>query len=593
MLAETIGSFLHHCSKTKAFRCGLSLHAAVLKTGIQADVIVSNHMLNMYAKCGKINFARQVFDEMSDKNLVSWSAMISGYDQAGKPLLALHLFSQMRLAPNEYILSSAISACANLMLLGEGRQIHAQSVKYGYASVSFVYNSLISMYMKCGHSSDALSVYSGALEPNAVSYNAIITGFVENQQPEKGFEVFKHMHQQDLMPDRFTFVGLLTSCADSDALHRGMVLHCQTIKLGLDSTAFIGNVIMTMYSKFSLIPEVEKVMKLIEEKDVISWNTFIAACSHCEDHEKSLRAFGEMFNEYHLRPDDFTFSSALSACAALASILYGKQIHAHLIRTRLNQDVVVGNALTNMYAKCGSIGYAYNVFNRMSHHNLVSWNTIIAAFGNHGLGSRALEHFEQLTTIGLEPDSVTFVGLLVACNHAGMVDEGILLFNSMQETYGIAPDIEHFSCFMDLLGRAGRLNEAEDYMRKFRFGQDPVVLGSLLSACRLHGDVGMGERLAKQLLKLQPVSTSPYVLLSNLYASDEMWDYVAEARKMLKGSGLKKEAGYSLVQVKGSFENFTIGDFSHERIDEMLDALKTLALEEAEISLDLTLQYFS
>ncbi|XWS28139.1 hypothetical protein CRYUN_Cryun25bG0039900 [Craigia yunnanensis] len=588
MVLETIGSLLHHCSKTKAFCCGLSLHAAVFKAGIQADVIVSNHVLNLYAKCGKINFARQVFDEMSEKNLVSWSAMISGYDQAGEPLSALDLFFQMLLAPNEYIFASATSACANLMLLGEGRQIHAQSVKFGYASVSFVSNSLISMYMKCGHSSDALSVYSRTLEPNTVSYNAIITGFIENHQPEKGFEVFQQMHQQGLMPDRFTLVGLLRSCAGSDALRKGMVLHCQTIKLGLDSTAFIGNVIMTMYSKFSLIQDVEKVFKLIEEKDVISWNTFIASCSHCEDHEKSLRAFIEMCNEYHMRPDGFTFASTLSACAALASIHYGKQIHAHLIRTRLNQDVAVDNALTNMYAKCGSIGYAYNVFNRMTHHNLVSWNTIIAAFGNNGLGSRALELFEKLRAIGLEPDSVTFVGLLMACNHAGMVDKGILLFNSMQETYGIDPEIEHFSCLIDLLGRAGRLNEAEDYTRKFPFGQDPVVLGSLLSACRLHGDVIMGERLAKQLLKLQPVITSPYVLLSNLYASDEMWDCVAEARKMLKGSRLKKEAGYSLIQVKGNFEKFTIGDFSHARTDEMFDALKTLAREGSGISLDLT-----
>ncbi|TYJ31947.1 hypothetical protein E1A91_A05G003000v1 [Gossypium mustelinum] len=577
MVPETIGSLLHHCSKTKSFRSGLSLHASVLKTGIQANVIVSNHVLNMYAKCGRINFARQVFDEMSEKNLVSWSAMVSGYEQAGEPLLALDLFSQMRLAPNEYIFSSAISACSNLMLLSEGRQIHAQSIKGGYASVSFVSNALISMYMKCGHSKDALSVYSGALQPNVVSYNAIITGFIENQQPEKGFEVFKHMRQQGLAPDRFTFTGLLRSCADSNALHSGMVLHCQTIKLALDSTACIGNVIMTMYSNFSLMKEVEKVFELVQEKDAISWNTFIAAYSHCEDHEKSLRAFGEMLNVYHMRPDDFTFADALSASAALASILYGKQIHGHLIRTRLNQDVGVGNSLTNMYAKCGSIAYAYKVFNSMPHHNLVSWNTIIAAFGNHGLGSRALELFEQLRAVGLEPDSVTFVGILTACNHAGRVDEGLVVFDSMQERYGIAPEIEHVSCLIDMLGRAGRLNEAEAYMRKYPYGEDTVVLGSLLSACRVHGDVVMGERIAKELMKREAVSTSPYVLLSNLYASDEKWGSVAEARKKLKSSGLKKEAGFSLVQVKGNFEKFTVGDFSHTRIDEMLDTLATLA----------------
>ncbi|PPR81773.1 hypothetical protein GOBAR_AA38938 [Gossypium barbadense] len=165
----------------------------------------------------------------------------------------------------------------------------------------------------------------------------------------------------------------------------------------------------------------------------------------------------------------------------------------------------------------------------------------------------------------------------MACNHAGRVDEGLVVFDSMQERYGIAPEIEHVSCLIDMLGRAGRLNEAEAYMRKYPYGEDTVVLGSLLSACRVHGDVVMGERIAKELMKREAVSTSPYVLLSNLYASDEKWGSVAEARKKLKGSGLKKEAGYSLVQVKGNFEKFTVGDFSQTRIDEMLHTLTTLA----------------
>ncbi|KAE8713826.1 hypothetical protein F3Y22_tig00110204pilonHSYRG00039 [Hibiscus syriacus] len=321
-------------------------------------------VLNMYAKCGRINSARQVFDEMSERNLVSWSAMISGYDQAGGK---------------------------------DGK---------------FMLN----------HSSPDTHLY--------------------------------HLFQTPLSQYHFTFVGLLRSCADSNALHRGMTLHCRTIKHRLDSS------------------------------------TFIDSCSSD--------------------------------------------------KTRLNPDVGVDNALTNMYAKCGSIAYAYNVFNRMPCRNLVTWNTIIAAFGNHGLGSRALEHFEQLRADGLEPDCVTFVGLLMACNHAGMVDEGLLVFDCMQETYGIAPDIEHFSCLIDMLGRAGRLNKAEDYTGRFALGK------------------------------------------MRWY---EMWDGVAEGRKKMKGSGLKKEAGYSMVQVKGGYENFTVGDFSHSRIDDMLDALTTLALQGDRISL--------
>ncbi|XP_057499255.1 pentatricopeptide repeat-containing protein At2g13600-like [Actinidia eriantha] len=580
---ETIGSLLHSCSITKAFRHGLSYHAAVLKSGLQADTIISNHILNLYAKCGKITLARKVFDEMPERNLVSWSAMVSGYDQAHEPRMAIELFSKMGLVPNEYVLASAVSACASLLALSQGQQIHAQSVKLGYSSISFVSNSLITMYMKCGRPCNALSVFSSMFEPNSVSYNALIAGLVENEKAERGFEVFKQMCRQGLLLDRCTFVGLLSFCSTADNLRRGMVLHCLTIKLKLDSTPFIGNVIITMYSKFNMIEEAEKAFRLIVEKDVISWNTIIAACCRSDDHAKGLSIFKEMENKVSLSPDDFTFASALAACAGFASIRHGEQIHAHLIRTKLDDDVGVDNALVNMYAKCGCLGYAYTVFNQMGCQNLVSWNSIIAGFGNHGHGAKAMELFERMKEIGLKPDSITFVALLTACNHAGLVDEGQAYFNSMNVIYGIAPGIEHFSCLIDLLGRAGRLNEAEEYMEKFPFGHDQVVLGSLLSACRVHGDVIIGERLARKLLNFHPVTTSPYVLLSNLYASDGMWNCAAEARKMLKGSGLKKEPGHSLIEVEGGVEKFTIGDFSHSRIEDIVHILKTLSWERDEV----------
>ncbi|TKY54534.1 Pentatricopeptide repeat-containing protein [Spatholobus suberectus] len=572
MILETIGTLFQQCSKTKAF----CLHAAVLKKGLQSRVFISNQVLNMYAKCGQVFLARRVFDEMSQRNIVSWSAMISGYDQCGEHGMALHLFSQMQFMPNEYIFASVLSACASIAALKQGQQIHAQSLKSGYASISFVSNSLITMYMKCGHCSDALSVYANSVGQNSVSYNALISGFTENHEPEKGFEVFKLMLQQGFVPDRFSFVGLLGYCAESDDLRMGMSLHCKAIKLELDSTPLIGNLMMKMYAKSNFVEEVEKAFRLIKDKDVISWNTLISAFSRFDDQAKCLRFFKEMMKECSIRPDDFTFASILAACAWHASIHHGKQIHGYLFRTRLFWEVEVNNALVDMYAKCGSIGYAHNVFNRMSYHNPVSWNTMIAAFGNHGLGERAIEIFEQMKITRIKPDSYTFIGLLTACNHSGLVRKGELYFNSMEEAYGVAPSIEHFSCLIDMLGRAGRLSEAEEYMKKFPHWKDPVVLGSLLSACRVHGNMVIGEGLAKQLLEVQPVTTSPYVLLSNLYASDRMWNDVRNARKMLKGSGLRKVPGYSLVEVKGNYEKFTIGDFSNLRIEEIKNVFGTL-----------------
>lgn len=581
---EVLGSILHQCSKTRSFRPGFSLHAAVVKMGFESDVIISNHVLNMYAKCGKIEFARQVFDTMPERNLVSWSAMISGYDQAEKPLKAVGLFARMKVdQANEFVFASAISASASLLAGKIGKHIHAQSVTLGYADVSFVSNSLVSMYMKCGQSTDALSVFMSISEPNAVAYNAIISGLIENKQVQKAYEMFRLMCRKGLVPNRFSLVGLLGNCSTPNDVQIGLELHCLAIKLNLDSTAFVGNVLITMYSKFNLIEESEKIFWSIEEKDTISWNTFIAACSHALDHSKGLSVFKEMLKNYGLTPDDFTYTSALAACSGLSSSLFGRQIHGNLIRTKLNHDVGVANSLVNMYAKCGSIEHTVTVFNRMAFRNLVSWNTLLAGFANHGLGKKAIEIFERMKELNVKPDSITFVALLAALNHSGLVNDGKFYLNEMQETYGIPPKAEHVSCIVDLLGRARRVKEAEEYMERFSFGEDPIVLGCLLSACRMHGDLVIGKRTAKRVLKIQEISTSPYVLLSNLYASESLWDGVAEARKQLKDSLLKKEPGHCLIEVKGIVEKFTVGRISHSRIEEIVGVLKVLSFSEDEV----------
>lgn len=584
MVLQRLRLLLHQCSKAKVLRQGLSLHAVIFKAGLQPDVFLSNHVLNMYAKCGDMGAAHQVFNEMAEKNLVSWSAMISGYEQASNPSMGLHIFSQMQLQPNEYIFASVFTACGCLSALAQGKQLHAHSLKSGYESISFVSNSLLSMYVNSGVYGDAFKVFSCISEPNSISYNAMIACFAKNGEFDRGLELFKCMNRQGVLLDCFSFVGALGICTSLQDLQRGKEIHCLTVKLGLDTSPFVGNVILTMYMKCNSIDEADKAFESIEVKDAISWNTLIVACSHCADHAKALRVFREM-GRAGARTDDFTFTSALAACASLASMRYGSQIHCHLIRRMQSLDVAVGNALTNMYAKCGCIEHARCVFEQMPNRNLVSWNTIIAGYGNHGHGRKAVETFEQMKEMGFVPDSFTFIGLLAACNHSGLVEEGLIYFDSMEAIYGITPGIEHFACLVDLLGRAGRLEEAEKYVKAFPYGGDSVVWGSLLSACRLHGDVVVGEWVAGQLLELRPDTSSPYILLSNLYASGGRWDGVADARKMLKGSGVKKEPGHSLIQVKGMVEKFTVGDFSHLRIEEIKEVLWSLSSTVEELPL--------
>ncbi|KAK6147425.1 hypothetical protein DH2020_018337 [Rehmannia glutinosa] len=579
-MPEKLGSFLHYCAKTKAFRLGLPLHAASIKTGTRAEIFVGNHVLNFYAKCGCIDSARQVYDEMPHRNLVTWSAMISGYDQSNKPHSALQLFSRMQkyFRPNEFVFASALSSCSVIKGLNLGQQIHAQALKLSYASISFVLNSLILMYMKCGMRDEASLIFTDSKPKflTLVSYNIAITGLVETKQVEKGIEMFTAMCRQGLVPDRFTFAGLLGTGEPIYDLSVVMQLHCQMVKLGLDYMAFSGNVLIILYSKFDLIKESEKMFRSIVKRDAISWNTAIVAFCHCNENSKALTVFRDMMMDHNVSPDDFTYANVLSAVAGLANMRNGKEIHAHLIRTRPDGDIGVGNALINMYAKSGSISLSYTIFERMEIHNLVSWNSIISAFANHGLAEKAIALFQEMARNRPEPDSVTFLELLTACNHCGLANEGQAVFNMMREVYGITPSVEHLCCLVDLLGRAGRVTEAVEYTRKYSIGDDVVVLGSLLSACRLHGGIIDGEQIAKRLLELHPVTTSPYVLLSNLYASNRKWDGVSRARKVMQVSGLRKEAAYSMIQVKGSMEKFITGDFSHSRMDDILNLLRNL-----------------
>ncbi|PKA58087.1 Pentatricopeptide repeat-containing protein [Apostasia shenzhenica] len=579
MILERFGILLQQCAKSKSQRLGASLHAFLFKVVSDHDVILCNHLINMYAKCSNLQDAHLLFDIMPDRNLVSWSSLISGYDQAGNPSMSLHIFSQMPLRPNEYVYASISSACGSLLALRQGKQVHAHSLKAGFDKISFVYNSLMSMYMKCGCIDDASSIFSSILNPNSISYNAMITGFAENLQLQKGLELFILLKRQGFHGDQFSYVAVIGICNAKEDLISGQVLHCQTIKLGLDKSAFVGNVILSMYAQCGSVCAVEKTFYSISDKDIITCNTYITACSSFGLHEKVLMVYKKMKNGYLVGPDDFTFASVFAACAELSLVKYGAQIHAHLIRLRLRLDVGVVNAIINMYAKCGSITYANHVFCCMSETNLVSWNTIIIALGYHGFGKMAVEVFEQMKTDGVKPDSVTYIGLLAACSHAGLVDEGKAFFDSMEKVYGMPPKVEHLSCLIDLLGRAGKLEEAEKYANKFPFGNDSIILGSLLSSCRLFGNLVIGERVSKKLLELQPSASSPFVLLSALYASNGRWDGVASAWKMLRGCRVKKELGYSLVVVNGVSVRFTMGEFSHARIEEILETLRSLNFE--------------
>ncbi|OEL15519.1 Pentatricopeptide repeat-containing protein [Dichanthelium oligosanthes] len=526
-------------------------HAAAVRAGHAADVFLSNHLIVSYSRSGLLAAALNVFDEMPRRNLVSWSALISCCAHAGRPELALELFARMGDAarPNEHVYTSVACSCAALRALAAGEQVHAHAVKSGFLGSSFVSNSIVSMYMKCGCFDEGYGVFRTLAEPTVVSYNAVISGVAASSRPEKGLEVFRLMKLRGLRPDRFSYAAVLGICSDLGDPNIGAALHSEAVKTGVNATAFVGNVMLDMYSKHGTITEAEQVFLSVEEKDAVTWNTYIAAHSRRGGHMEALMLFKDMLDT-NVCPDNFTYANALEACAELSLIHHGGQVHCHLIRSREDTDVAVGNAVISMYARCGHMVFAVRAFDQLRARNSCSWNTLISGFSKQGHGKEAIGAFERMKEAVFAPDSITFTGLLAACNHAGLVNQGMEYFNSMSGTYGVSPRAEHVSCVIDILGRAGRLKEAEDHVLASAFRDDPVVLGSLLSASRVHGDAGVGGRAAGRLLALGPATTSPYVLLSHLHASGGRWDGAAEARRMLKdgaGAARTKDAGLSVV----------------------------------------------
>lgn len=554
ILQRVVSLLIDGAATCPGARAAASAHAAAVKSGHAADVFLCNHLIVSYARSGRLALAQRLFDEMPHRNLVSWSALISGCAQAGQPDLALELFVRMDARPNEHVYASATRSCAALRALAAGAQVHARAFKSGcLGASSFVANSVSSMYMKCGRFEDGYRVFMALAEPTVVSYNEVISGLAASARPGNGLEVFRLMKQRGLRPDKFTYAAAAGLCSELGDSYRiiGAALHCDCVKVGLNITAFVGNVVLDMYSKHGgTVKEAEQVFASVEEKDAVSWNTFIAAHSRRGAHAEALTLFRDMMVAGSgIRPDNFTFASALAACAELSLIRHGKQVHGHLIRRRSRDDadLAVGNAMVSMYAKCGHMALAARVFDGLPCPNLLSWNTLITGFAKQGDAKAAIAAFERMKASGIAPDCVTFTGLLSACNHAGLVSQGTGYFNAMSGAYGVAPGPEHASCVVDLLARAGRLEEAERHVEASAFRDDPVVLGGLLSACRVHGDAGVGERVAARLLALGPATSSPYVLLSQIHAAGGRWDGAAEAWRMVKDGEGKKDAGRSKV----------------------------------------------
>eukprot|EP01018_Ginkgo_biloba_P030031 Gb_09793 [translate_table: standard] len=583
----TLTCVLCSCANVGAPEQGKELHAYIIKFGLDSNLSVGNALITMYAKSGSIEDSLlvlnrmfvKVFEETPKRDIISWNAIISGCVHVGHDEEALNCFREMQRAgieSNSITLSSVLRSCASLEALEQGKEIHAHSIKIQLDSNVSVGNALVTMYAKSSSIGDSIQVFDRMPDKNLISWNAMIGGYIQNEQVEEAMKLFCQMQQAAGRVNYITFVSVLSACGRPEALEEGKQLHTHIINAGFEADIFVRNALITMYAKCSSIEDARKLFASMPKENRVSWNAMMAGYVHNGLSEEALKLYWHI-QQAAMKLDNFTFATALSACAGLATLEHGKWVHAHVIKARFESDISVGTALVDMYAKCGSIGEARLAFDKMFERTDFSWNVMIAGYARHGHSEEALQLFWQMQQASVKPDHVTFVGVLSACSHAGLVDEGYSYFDSMSKNYGITPRIEHYVCMVDLLGRAGLLDEAKDFINKMPLQHSALVWRSLLGACRIHGNIDIGKHAAESLLELDLYDAATYVLLSNMYAVAGKWDDVAKLRTLMQDNRVKKEPGCSWIEIKNRIHAFVAEDRTHPQMFEIYITLEKLS----------------
>ncbi|XP_057969907.1 pentatricopeptide repeat-containing protein At2g22070 [Malania oleifera] len=536
----TITNILASCAAIDGLDIGRRVHSFIVKLGLSSYIPVANSLLNMYAKTGDPMTAKIVFDRMRLKSISSWNSMISLHMQCGQLDLALAQFEQMK-------------------------------------------------------------------ERDVVSWNAMIAGYNQHGYDFEALDIFSRMlKDSSLKPDKFTLASALSACANSEKLKLGKQIHSYIIRTDFDTFGPVKNALISMYSKSGGVETARKILEhwmtsnlnviaftalldgyikigdistarqifdSLKDHDVVAWTAMIVGYMQNGFNNDAVDLFRLMVREGP-KPNKYTLAAMLSVSSSLASLDHGKQIHATAIRSGEALSVSVSNALITMYSKAGSINGARQVFNLIHwNRDTVSWTSMIMALAQHGLGEEAIELFEKMLAVDIKPDHITYVGVLSACTHVGLVELGRSYYNLMQNVHKIEPTLSHYACMIDLLGRAGLLQEAQDFIEKMPVEPDVIAWGSLLSSCKIHKNAELAKVAAERLLIIEPDNSGAYSALANVYSACGKWVDAAIIRKSMKDRRVKKEQGFSWVQMKNEIHVFGVEDVLHPQRDAIYEAM--------------------
>lgn len=537
------------------------LHALILKDGSFENRTLSTKFISLACSFAPtMDYARSLFDKLSERNVFQWNILIRGYADKGPCQEAILLYRDMHhsgLLPDDYTFPSVVRACAVNSAFWEGRQVHCNVLKNGVSLDVFVQCSLVTMYSQSGQTLNSELVFSEMVVKNIVSWTSLIAGYVQNGLFEKGLIAFRDMMAVGVQPNAVTLVSVLPACASMEFLNLGKLIHAYSFKLGFISDISLVNTLIALYGKCGHVDIARSLFDRMDVWSVVSWNAIIAAYEQNKAGADAIMLFRRMQTE-GVEYDYITLVSVISACASIGALDTGKWVH-ELVRCKgLENNVSITSALIDMYAKCGNINLARDVFDRLIYRSVVSWTSIIGACASHGYGEDAVLLFLKMKEEGIKPNIYTFTAVLTACRHSGFVEEGRKHFESMTRDYLIVPGIEQCACMVDLLGRAGELHEAYEYINNMSKA-GAGVWGALLGACRIHGNLELAEHVADRLYKLNPRSISSYALMVNIYAEAGRWEDVARMRKLIDEREPKRIPALSSVEVNQRFHTITSG----------------------------------
>ncbi|KAK7386898.1 hypothetical protein VNO78_27258 [Psophocarpus tetragonolobus] len=572
--SRTLGSFLKVVAYASELQLGEQLHSVMLKIGLSENVFSGSALLDMYAKCGRVDDACVVFRSMPERNYVSWNTLVAGYSRVGDRNMAFWALRSMELEGVE-IDDGTVSPLLTLLDGAEfyrlTMQLHCKIVKHGLELFNTVCNASITAYSECCSLQDAERVFDGVVAcHDVVTWNSLLGAYLMHEKEDLTFKVFIDMQKFGFEPDEYTYTGILSACSVQEHKSHGNCLHGLVIKRGFEYSVPVSNALIAMYIRFNdgCMEDALRIFSCMDLKDCCTWNSILAGYVQVGLSEDALRLFSQM-RSLVVEIDHYTFSAVIRSCSDLATLQLGQQVHVLTLKAGFDTNIYVGSSLIFMYSKCGIIEDARKSFEATSKDTAIVWNSIIFGYAQHGQGNIALDLFDLMKQRKVKLDHITFVAVLTACSHNGLIEEGCKFIKSMESDFGIPPRQEHYACAIDIYGRAGHLEKAKTLAETMPFEPDAMVLKTLLGACRFCGDIDLASQVAKSLLELEPEEHCTYVILSEMYGRFQMWDEKASVTRLMRERGVKKVPGWSWIELQNKVHAFNAEDHSHPECEEI------------------------